>query len=100
VFGARAQQASKESTEPEFHKTTPTNITAQLGSQVFLPCKVINLGDRSVSTSFALFACPQKEAIYAINPRNTVCSDILPVGVKGILPRILSRILANFLEPG
>ncbi|CAG0912319.1 unnamed protein product [Notodromas monacha] len=47
---ATAGTVSTENKEPEFHESTPTNITAQLGSQVFLPCKVINLGDRSLVT--------------------------------------------------
>ncbi|XP_017761186.1 PREDICTED: neurotrimin-like [Eufriesea mexicana] len=36
-------------TEPHFDSSTPTNITAQLGSHAYLPCKVRHLGNKSVS---------------------------------------------------
>ncbi|XP_077290165.1 lachesin-like isoform X2 [Arctopsyche grandis] len=36
-------------TGPYFDPTTPTNITAQLGTHAYLPCKVKQLGNKSVS---------------------------------------------------
>ncbi|KOC69551.1 Titin [Habropoda laboriosa] len=36
-------------TGPYFDSKTPTNITAQLGSHAYLPCKVRQLGNKSVS---------------------------------------------------
>ncbi|CAL7944907.1 unnamed protein product [Xylocopa violacea] len=36
-------------TGPYFDSNTPTNITAQLGSHAYLPCKVRQLGNKSVS---------------------------------------------------
>ncbi|CAG7692176.1 unnamed protein product [Allacma fusca] len=36
-------------TGPYFDTSTPTNITAQLGTHAFLPCKVKQLGNKSVS---------------------------------------------------
>lgn len=38
-------------TGPYFDSNTPTNITAQLGSHAYLPCKVRQLGNKSVSVS-------------------------------------------------
>ncbi|XP_064078139.1 hemicentin-1-like [Macrobrachium nipponense] len=34
---------------PHFHPTSPTNVTAQLGANAFLPCRIKNLGNKSVS---------------------------------------------------
>ena len=39
-------------TGPYFDTSTPTNITAQLGTHAFLPCKVKQLGNKSVRTPF------------------------------------------------
>ncbi|KYN18266.1 hypothetical protein ALC57_09373, partial [Trachymyrmex cornetzi] len=36
-------------TGPYFDSNTPTNITAQLGTHAYLPCKVRQLGNKSVS---------------------------------------------------
>lgn len=36
-------------TGPYFDSNTPTNITAQLGGHAYLPCKVRQLGNKSVS---------------------------------------------------
>jgi len=41
-------------TGPYFDSTTATNITTQLGTHAYLPCKVKQLGNKSVSTK-ALF---------------------------------------------
>lgn len=35
-------------TGPYFDSNSPTNITAQLGSHAYLPCKVRQLGNKSV----------------------------------------------------
>ena len=34
---------------PSFHPGSPTNITAQLGASAYLPCRIRNLGNKSVS---------------------------------------------------
>lgn len=34
---------------PTFHPASPTNITAQLGANAYLPCRIRNLGNKSVS---------------------------------------------------
>ena len=34
---------------PYFDTNTPSNITAQLGTHAFLPCKVKQLGNKSVT---------------------------------------------------
>ncbi|XP_071545632.1 lachesin-like [Panulirus ornatus] len=34
---------------PHFHPTSPTNITTQLGAHAYLPCRIKNLGNKSVS---------------------------------------------------
>ena len=39
-------------TGPYFDGSSPTNITAQLGTRAFLPCKVRQLGNKSVSLKF------------------------------------------------
>lgn len=43
-------------TGPYFDPATTTNITTQLGTHAYLPCKVKQLGNKSVSiTSFRVF---------------------------------------------
>lgn len=37
---------------PRFDNLVPAVIPAQLGSHAYLPCRIINLGDKSVSNSF------------------------------------------------
>ncbi|KAG7158407.1 Zwei Ig domain protein zig-8-like 23, partial [Homarus americanus] len=34
---------------PHFHPTSPTNVTTQLGAHAYLPCRIKNLGNKSVS---------------------------------------------------
>ena len=34
---------------PSFHPSSPANITAQLGASAYLPCRIRNLGNKSVS---------------------------------------------------
>ncbi|XP_037776227.1 zwei Ig domain protein zig-8-like [Penaeus monodon] len=34
---------------PHFHPTSPTNVTAQLAAHAYLPCRIKNLGNKSVS---------------------------------------------------
>lgn len=34
---------------PYFDPTSPTHIKAQMGSSAYLPCKIKNLGNKSVS---------------------------------------------------
>ena len=43
---------SDEDEIPFFDPTSPTKVTAQLGSHAYLPCSIQNLGDKSVSKIF------------------------------------------------
>lgn len=55
-------------TGPYFDSNTPTNITAQLGSYAYLPCKVRQLGNKSVSLphlhrNYSTFNCTSNETL-------------------------------------
>ena len=39
-------------TGPYFDPNAPTNVTTQLGDSAYIPCKVKQLGDKSVSHIF------------------------------------------------
>ncbi|XP_076063167.1 hemicentin-1-like isoform X2 [Oratosquilla oratoria] len=47
--GRHRRRSSYNSPGPVFDTTTPTNITTQLGTHAYLPCRIKNLGNKSVS---------------------------------------------------
>ena len=61
-------------TGPYFDTSTPTNITAQLGTHAFLPCKVKQLGNKSVSSSYLSVICLSSSLLLlCLQHQNVIC---------------------------
>ena len=48
VANLRCKRRSYGVGPPAFHPSSPTNVTAQLGANAYLPCRIRNLGNKSV----------------------------------------------------
>ncbi|KAK3879188.1 hypothetical protein Pcinc_016231 [Petrolisthes cinctipes] len=47
--GVTREKVKKGHPAPLFHPDTPSNVSTQLGAHAYLPCRIKNLGDRSVA---------------------------------------------------